>query len=127
MCSKDEVKEVVAEALNLQEEHIDGRIEDVVKIELNNVFWKLIGYIGIPLVIALLSIGGLYLQVNNNTGALNNPSNRYTQEEGDAEREARETADANLQRQVDNNQASVIRVLDEMKIDIRYIREQLGG
>jgi antitoxin component of MazEF toxin-antitoxin module len=127
MCTKDEVQEVVNSALLLQEELIEKQIKNTVKIELNNVFWRVIGYIGIPLIFALVSVGALYLQVENNTSILNDPTNRFTQEEGDAEKQARETADETLQRQIDNNQASVIKTLDEMKVDIRYIRERLGG
>lgn len=129
MCTKQEVNDVVKEALDAHEErefeHTEVRMTEIVNRELTRAFWKLLAWGGIPLLASMLSIGALYLQTNTNTEQLNNPNDRFTQSEGDAERKARETADENLQRQIDNNQASVIKTLDEMKVDIRFIRDNL--
>lgn len=131
MCSEQDVREIVSIALDAHEERDTERAEkrftEIVNKELTRAFWKLFAWGGIPLVVSLLSVGALSFQVNRNTEQLNNPNDRFTQAEGDAERKARETADENLQRQIDNNQASVIKTLDEIKVDIRYVRERLGG
>lgn len=127
MCTTQEVNEIVEQTLKEHEKNEDKLVTEIVGREITKAFWKVLAWGGVPIIISLLSIGALYVQVERNTRQLDDDDDRFTQSEGDAEREARMSADKDLQRQIDSNQASVIKILDDMKIDIRYIRDKLGG
>ena len=108
------------ETCNKKELHEE--LNNIVADHVNKIFWKLMGWAGIPIALSLISIGALYLKVDINTDKLNDPTERFTQTEGDALKEHSNLRDDALQRNIDQNQEVVIKRLDEIINDVKYIR-----
>lgn len=126
MCTKDEVRQVIHEEVFDPTEDGRSRLDKHIDDKFNQLFWRMMRWIGIPVLGLVAAWVNIQTQVNNNTEELRT-GGRYTQEEHDLYAQE-------IDRRFDENaeargamQESINTQLQDIKDDVRDIRKAVIG
>jgi len=99
-----------------QIEAIRKDIEVFVDARLAKYSWRIIAFVAVPLLFVAVGWGALTLQVRQNTATIENSVLTVK------DKDNLEIKIVNLSEKLDNNNASVIKAIDNLRAEIRSIR-----
>lgn len=88
-------------------------ITNIIKLEISRTTWKFLGWVGIPMVTMIFSLGGLYLQTQKNTLAIE--TSVLTVKDKDN----LDLKIENLSQKIDTNNTILVAAIGELKTELR--------
>lgn len=127
MCDKVEVVEAINEELFTPKNGEDqGRLDKHVDAKLNKLFWRMMRWIGLPIMGLVAAWFNMQMQVNENSKELI-VGGRYTQEEHDLYAIEQDRRFQEVSEKQDALRNDINGQLSDIKADVRDIRKAVVG